>query len=182
MRNTGLGSPVSIGDDRRLPVEKQMRTVRITLGKGLMMKSNRLVKCILASLMFSLLVAAIVGCGSSSLTINQVKLSASDLGSGWTLSKEVKVSTANAAEGSVIPQLYKAGATRMINQIFVNGSEKLQVNLVQMDNSQDATTAVKLLNSVTGGVNTTGAKQNIAFEIIGSPANRAIAVKALNAK
>ena len=144
------------------------------------MKPNRLVKCILASLMFSLLVAALVGCGAGNLTINQVKLNASDLGSGWTLSREVEVSTANAAAGSVISQLYKAGAVRIINQIFVNGSEKLQVNLVQMDNSQDATTAVKLLNSVAGGVNTIGAKQNIAVEIIGSPANRAIAAKALN--
>jgi hypothetical protein len=49
-----------------------------------------------------------------------------------------------------------------------------------MDNSQDASTAVKLLNSVAGGVNTIGAKQNIAVEIMGSPANRAVAAKALN--
>ena len=144
------------------------------------MKPNKLGKGVLASLVFSLLAAAILGCGAGNLTINQVKPNSSDLGSGWKLSKEVEASTANAAAGSVIPQLFKAGAVRIINQTFTKDSEELQVNLVQMDNSQDATTAVKLLNSVAGGVNTIGAKQNIAVEIIGSPANRAAAAKALN--
>ena len=145
-----------------------------------MMRLKRPVECFLASLILSVVVASLVGCGTGNITINQVKLNASSLGSGWTLSKEVEANSANAAAGSIIPQLYKAGAVRIVNQIFVKGNEKLQVNLVQMDNSQDAKTAVKLLNSVAGGVNTIGAKQNIAFEIIGSPANRAMAAKALN--
>ena len=143
------------------------------------MKPNRLAKCIIALLMFSLIVTALVGCGVGNLNIDQVKLKASDLGSGWTLSQEVEATTANAAEGSVISRLYEAGAVRIINQIFVNDSEQLQVNLVQMDNSQDAKTAVKIINSVAGGVNTVGARQNIAVEIIGSPENRAMAAEAL---
>jgi hypothetical protein len=69
---------------------------------------------------------------------------------------------------------------RITDVLFTKGSEKLQVNLVQMDNAQDAKAVVKLLDSVAGSVNTIGAKQNIAVEIMGSPANRAIAAKALN--
>ena len=144
------------------------------------MKQDRLFKGILAALAFSLLVAALVGCGGGNLTIEQVKLKAPDLGPEWILSQQIEVSTANATARSVVPQLYRAGAVRIINQIFTKGSEKLQVNLVQMDNSRNAATAVKLLNSVAGGVNTIAAKQNIAVEIMGSPANRAAAAKALN--
>jgi hypothetical protein len=144
------------------------------------MKPNKLGKGVLVSLVFFLLAVVIIGCGAGNLTINQVKLKASDLGSGWTLSEDVEVSTANATARSVVPQLYKAGAVRIINQIFTKDSEKLQVNLVQMDNPQDAATAVKLLNGVAGGVNTIGAKQNIAVEIMGSAANRAAAAKALD--
>jgi hypothetical protein len=140
---------------------------------------RRLDAPVLPFIVLVLITTLVMGCKTSNLTIDQVKLKASEIGPGWSLQKEIAVSTENAAPGSVVKELYRAGAVRILDQYFVNGSSELQVNYVQMDDTKGAVEAARLLRSVAGGVNTIEARQNIAFEIIGSPANRAVAAKAL---
>lgn len=130
-------------------------------------------------LVLGLTTTLVMGCGTSNLTIHQVKLKASDIGPGWSLQSEIAATTENAAPGSVVKELYEAGAVGILDQYFENGSSKLQVNYVQMADTKGAAEAVRLLESAAGGLNTIGARQNMAFEIIGSPENRALAARAL---
>jgi hypothetical protein len=121
-----------------------------------------------------------VGCGgqANDLTVEEVKLAEVDL-PGWTLEEEVTATPENAAEGSVVKQLYDAGAVTILNQVFEKDGANLQVNYVQMESAEDANDAKAILDVAVGGKNTLGVEQNMAFEIIGSEADREMAAEEL---
>lgn len=111
------------------------------------------------------------GCGGSTTTIDTVKLEKSDL-PGWTLVDETEVTTENAAPGSIIKELYDAGAVGILNQTFEKGGDRLQVNYVEMEDETGGGKAVSMLKEAVDGANTVVAKGNVAIEIIGTPADR----------
>ena len=127
-----------------------------------------------ASLMFT----AGCGGGGEDLTIDQVKLKASEIGEGWTLQEEIEVNTSNASPGSVVTEIYELGAVRIINQVFVKDGATLKVNLVEMMSSEDAAKAEELLRSA-AGANTIGTRANMAVEIIGNATDKARAAELL---
>ncbi len=126
----------------------------------------------------SLLFTAGCGEGGGNLTIDKVKLKASEIGEGWTLQEEIEVNTSNAAPGSVVTGIFELGAVRIINQVFVKDGVTLQVNLVEMRNPGDAAKAEELLRSV-AGANTIGTRENMAVEIIGNATDKARAAELL---
>ncbi len=126
-----------------------------------------------ASLLFT------AGCGGGEdLTIDQVKLRASEIGEGWTLQEEIEVNISNASPGSVVTEMYELGAVRIINQVFVKDGATLKVNLVEMKNPEDAAKAEELLRSA-AGANTIGIRENMAVEIIGNATDKARAAELL---
>lgn len=144
--------------------------------------TNRAGKSSVVILLLAVLITGVIelGCGGgSTLTINEVKLKASDL-PGWTLSEEVDATKANANPKSIIPQLFDAGATRIINQVFVKNGERVQVNYVQMKNPEAAQRAAAMLKKVPGTNNNIGTTGNITVEVIGAPTNKQLVVQKLN--
>jgi hypothetical protein len=130
------------------------------------------------------LVAA--GCGGASksgdgnLTLEQVKLAPSDIGPGWKLEKQVVADPGEADPGSTLSLLAGLGAKRVMNQIFTNGGERLQVNLVELPDTEKAGEAKTILAGEAGGQNSYGSRRNIAVEIItGNSSAKAAAMKAL---
>jgi hypothetical protein len=130
------------------------------------------------------------GCGTSTgpdssgkaATISSVKLKPSDIGAGWKLEKEVTADPSRASIDSNLGLLAGLGASRVLNQIFVNGSERLQVNLVQLP-SGDKAGAAALLMSDGGSGNLYGTKGSVAVEVISSNSTaKARAFKALGAE
>lgn len=121
--------------------------------------------------------ALAVGCGGP-LTIDKVKLKAGDL-SGWTLKKEVEVTTSNAAESSIVKELFEAGAVRIRDQYFEKDGKALQVNFVEMKDPNGARQAEAMLKKAVGSVNTIGVKENMAVEVIGQPADKELVVQKL---
>lgn len=121
-----------------------------------------------------------LGCGGSgnTVTINEVKLKASGL-PGWTLSEEVNATRANADPKSIIPQLFDAGAVRIVDQVFVNSGKRLQLNYVQMKDPEAAKKAAAMLKRVPGTTNTIGTTGNIAVEVIGAPVDKQLVVQKL---
>ena len=63
---------------------------------------------------------------------------------------------------------------------FDKGGTALQVNYVQMNDAVGAKQAAAMLKDVPGTTNSIGVKNNIAVEIIGSPANKELVVKKLD--
>jgi hypothetical protein len=130
------------------------------------------------------------GCGTSArssdgknLSIESVRLQPSDIGQGWKLEKEVTADPAEAATGSTLSLLAGLGASRVLNQIFVNGSDRLQVNLVQLDSAEKSSAAAMLMSGEAGNDNIYGSRQNIAVEVISADAAAARkAFKALGAE
>lgn len=120
------------------------------------------------------------GCGSEerTLTINDVKLSEKDL-PGWRLDEEIKATVQNAAKGSVVKELYDAGAVTILNQVFTKDGRRLQVNYVQMETTKDAEHAEAMLEAAVNGTNYIGNKDNLAIEIIGTMPDTTAAAKEL---
>lgn len=137
------------------------------------------VTCVAGLLLLA--VALANGCGegkSTTLTINEFKLKQSDL-PGWTLTREVKGTRGSATAKNIIAQLFDAGAVGVIDQVFDKNGTGLQVNYVQMKDTDGANQAAVMLKDVPGTTNTIGVKNNIAVEIIGSPADKQLVVKNL---
>ncbi len=143
------------------------------------MSTIRLRLLIVISMMVLLLIAGAlaVGCGGS-LTIDKVKLKAGDL-SGWTLKKEIEVTTSNAAESSIVKELFEAGAVRIRDQYFEKDGKALQVNFVEMKDPDGARQAEARLKKAVESVNTIGVKKNMAVEVIGQPADKELVVQRL---
>ncbi len=111
---------------------------------------------------------AAAGCGSGGgLTVDDMKLEASDLGAGWRLEGETEVDPDMEEKGSSIYRLGQLGAEDVLNQVFTRDSERLQVNLVQMGNAQMVQDALSFLLEVAGGTNIYGSRDNVVAEIIG---------------
>jgi hypothetical protein len=130
-----------------------------------------------AALLLLIAVVLAAGCGGG-LAIDQVKLKAGDL-NGWTLNKEIEVTTGNAAPGSIVKELFAAGAVRIRDQYLRKDGKALQVNFVEMKDSKGATQAAAMLKKAVGSVNTIGVKQNVAVEVIGQPEDKELVVKQL---
>jgi len=100
---------------------------------------------------------AVCGCGATGsasgkrITIEQVKLVPSDLGSGWKLEGESSVDPSEESPDTVIGLLGGAGARKVLNQVFVKGTDRLQVNLVELGGAGDVDGAVAILDSNAGG-------------------------------
>ena len=145
------------------------------MSRGTITRSRRS----MLALSLALLVAAgflVAGCGGSeeSITVNQVKLEEADL-PGWSLKEEVVATRSNAAEKSIVKQLYAAGAVTILNQVFEKDGRELQVNFVEMKDRPDARHAEAMLESAVGGTNYIGVKGNIAIEIIGTVSDMGLA-------
>ena len=103
------------------------------------------------------LVLAVCGCGATgtqsgkAITIQQVKLAPSDLGAGWKLEKEIAVDPAEESPDSTLGLLGGAGARKVLNQVFVKETERLQVNLIELGGTGDIDGAVAILDSNAGG-------------------------------
>jgi len=100
---------------------------------------------------------AVCGCGATGsasgkrITIEQVKLVPSDLGSGWKLEEESSVDASEESSDTTIGLLGGAGASKVLNQVFVKGTDRLQVNLVELGGTGDIDGAVAILDSNAGG-------------------------------
>ncbi len=135
----------------------------------------------LSLVVVALALSLAAGCGEPAeekLTINEIKLSEEDL-PGWTLMDELKATPQNAAEGSIVPQLYDEGAEAILNQVFEKSGARLQVNYVQMEDTDAGRRAEAMLEAAVGGTNYIGHKQNIAIEIIGDTPDISTAAEAL---
>ncbi|MCJ7652183.1 MAG: hypothetical protein MUO75_00615, partial [Actinobacteria bacterium] len=136
------------------------------------------------TMLSSFLVAA--GCGgrpAGTLTISDVKLEASTLGKGWVLDKEVRSDPEKAQPDSTLALLAGIGAEDVLNQVFSRDGEKLQVNFVQFDSTENAADGVELFMAEEGTRNIYGVKKNIAVEIIGdSDAGKVKAAKLVGIK
>jgi hypothetical protein len=128
-------------------------------------------------LLLLLAVSLVVGCGGG-LTIDEVKLKAGDL-DGWTITKEIEVTTGNAAEGSIVKELFEAGAVRIRDQYLEKDGKALQVNFVEMKDAKGAAEAAAMLKEAVGSVNTIGVKENMAVEVIGQPQDKELVVRQL---
>lgn len=108
------------------------------------------------------------GCGSGGeLTVDDMKIGASELGPGWELEGEIEVDPALEEKGSGIYRLGEMGAEKVLNQVFTRDSERLQVNLVQMGDAGMIPDVLSLLLEGGGGSNIYGSRDNIVAEIIG---------------
>jgi len=108
------------------------------------------------------------GCGSGDgLTVDDMKLEASELGPRWELEGEIEVDPALEEKGSSIFRFGEMGAEKVLNQVFTRDSERLQVNLVQMGDAEMVPDAFSLLLEGGGGSNIYGSRDNIVAEIIG---------------
>ncbi|MHB8895329.1 MAG: transglutaminase-like domain-containing protein [Candidatus Geothermincolia bacterium] len=146
-------------------------------GRAFSNKLHVICAATLAALLTALLVAA-VGCGGQpgtatggkNLTVEQVKLKASDAGQGWKLDREVVADPADAPPDSTLSLLAGMGSRKVLNQFFSKGSDSLQVNLVELPDSKSANAAALLLSGETAGDNAYGARRNIAVEVISTDA------------
>lgn len=132
--------------------------------------SRKYLAVLLAALV-ALLAATGVGCGGKAssggiLTVDQVKLKASDLGPGWRLASETKRGLSKSEDQATLAGLESLGATTFLNQVFKNGAQRLQVNLVQMPNADGANEAAGYLVEKTGDSNLYATKSIIAIELI----------------
>ncbi len=100
------------------------------------------------------------------LTIEEVKLTAADLGGGWRLEDEVSVDPGDADADSPLADLAALGATRVVNQVFARDGERLQVNYVQMKTVGEAELAAEAMAEDTGE-NVYLTRGRVAVEIIG---------------
>jgi hypothetical protein len=119
------------------------------------------------------------GCGANgALTIDEAKLKPGDL-QGWTIKKEIEVTADNAAKGSIVKELFEAGAVRIRDQYLEKDGKALQVNFVEMKDPKSARQAEAMLKKAVGSVNTIGVKENMAVEVIGQPEDKELVVKQL---
>ena len=121
------------------------------------------------------------GCGSTERTVSikDVKLDEQDL-KGWKLKEEVTATPGNAAPKRIVPDLYKAGAVTVLNQVFVKDGRNLQINYVQMKNAKDAEHAEAMLEAAVNGTNYIGSRENLAIEIMGTMEDTTLAAKELS--
>ena len=116
------------------------------------------------------------GCGKKErasdgkLALDDVKITARDLGKGWELEEEALYDPDQAAPDSNIGMLGELGAGEVLNQVFTRGEERLQVNYVLFGDSEEAMEGVVFLEEGGGGENIYGARENVVVEIISDSA------------
>jgi hypothetical protein len=160
-------SSVDVGDKRCFEMSVALNALRIRVLRALSM-----------FLLLLLAVILVVGCGGGGLTVDEMKLKAQDL-DGWTITKEIEVTTSNAAKGSIVKDLFEAGAVRIRDQYLEKDGKALQVNFVEMKDEKGAGEAAAMLKKAVGSVNTIGVKENMAVEVIGQPQDKEMVVQKL---
>ncbi|MFH1150705.1 MAG: transglutaminase-like domain-containing protein [Actinomycetota bacterium] len=147
---------------------------------------NRIAVAFLCAVLGLAVSLAPVGCGGQqggegTTSIEAVKLQAIQLGPGWTLESSQYF---NPLAGSAEQwrEMVKLGASNVLNQVFANGGERLQVNYVQFDTAAHAADGLEVIRQAGGTSNSYGTVKNIAVEVIDeNAATRQMVLRELSA-